>query len=977
MPSAEQRKSLSPSKLFSLLFLIAAVVAVLFLPPISLADRLFHINYEPVGPESRTFQTDDGAQITFLPSEANQSAWVKVESVPDTSLLPSDSPLLTAINNIPMDRTVESPLYYIQYSGDPPKSVILTIPMAKGEESGDRRDLYAWDGKSWQWLPSHQSKMKQVVEAEANFLPENVAIMQSQPSSSDLAVDYDQHTLLPDNIADTLVEINPQGFYLKSGGQISDNAIQIPSEIQSAEIAVIPTLKNQNEVGVIDAALVNPLLSDSEMGKRHIKSIVDLVENGEYQGVDLDYRGIHPDLQEEYIAFLAALRQSLPENKQLSVRVELPQQLSTGAWDTGAYDWQAIGRLANVVKLPALPNPDAYRPAGRMEDMLDWAVSQINRDKIQIIYRANSTAWVDGKLQDIDDQKIFEQLGEVITLNNFEVINPDQQIDFTLSGQQATTGIHIDEASGTYWFGFLDNDNRHHTIYLANPATLVDILNLASRHNLQGVVIQNANTNDQLWQIVQNYSNGNSIPASADSEYSVAWRVQTEDGQVVTEETVDLQSPNYQWTAPEEGGVFEVAAGISSSQNPTPISQGQIAVLVATPTPTPSPTFTATPIPSPTATSTPTATPTATPQPTATAKPVQAIAAPPVAAPQPPALPPVNIPFGYGIQADPRGNTAWNIEHIKEMGFNWVKFQMAWKDVESAPGDFSWAMWDQLIDAYAANGIQVLLSIPKSPDWARPPDDDKSVEGPPQDPNQYAAFVGNVAGRYRGRVQAIEVWNEQNLWYEAGGLGRINAANYVQLLQLSYRTIKDANPDMIVVSGALTPAGNVGEAAVDDIIYLQQMYDNGAKGFFDALGAHPSGYNCPAKADWRTVSDSTAMSFRGTFENRHHSWCFRGTMEGYREVMLANGDNKAIIPTEFGWAVSGNPKPGYEYARDNTPEEQAQWIVEAYEMGKEWGWSGPMFLWNLDYGVTAPNTELAGFGILNTPAYNAMVTMPK
>jgi hypothetical protein len=227
-------------------------------------------------------------------------------------------------------------------------------------------------------------------------------------------------------------------------------------------------------------------------------------------------------------------------------------------------------------------------------------------------------------------------------------------------------------------------------------------------------------------------------------------------------------------------------------------------------------------------------------------------------------------------------------------------------------------------------------------------------------------------------VQAIEIWNEQNLWYEAGGVGRINAANYVQLLQASYRTIKAVNPQMIVVSGALTPAGNVGDVAVDDIDYLNQMYANGAKGFFDALGAHPSGYNCPANGDWRTVADSTAVNFRGPFQNRHHSWCFRGTMEGYREVMVANGDGqKAIIPTEFGWAVSGNPQPGYEYARDNTPEEQAQWITEAFQMGKEWGWVGPMLLWNLDYGVTAPGTELAGFGILNTPAYHALANMPK
>ncbi len=101
-------------------------------------------------------------------------------------------------------------------------------------------------------------------------------------------------------------------------------------------------------------------------------------------------------------------------------------------------------------------------------------------------------------------------------------------------------------------------------------------------------------------------------------------------------------------------------------------------------------------------------------------------------------------------------------------------------------------------------------------------------------------------------------------------------------------------------------------------------------------------------------------------------------MERYRQVMVANGDaGKRIWPTEFGWASTPNPHPGYEYARDNTPEEQAQFIVQAYQMAKAWGWVGPMFLWNLDYNVTQPSTELAAFGIMGRPAQDALARMPK
>lgn len=338
------------------------------------------------------------------------------------------------------------------------------------------------------------------------------------------------------------------------------------------------------------------------------------------------------------------------------------------------------------------------------------------------------------------------------------------------------------------------------------------------------------------------------------------------------------------------------------------------------------------------------------------------------------------VPFDYGIQADPNGDAELNISSIEELGFEWVKFQMAWKTVELSEGNYDWAAWDQVIDAYAAKNIKVMLSIVKAPDWARPADDDKMVEGPPADPAQYAEFVALVAERYRGKVQAIEIWDEQNLWYKAGGKGRLNAANYVQLLQQAYPAIKAVNPEMLVISGGLTPAGNVDDLAIDDVEYLEQMYASGVKGYFDALGAHPAGYNCPALADWRTITaeEAGADSFLEPFINRHHSWCFLGTLEAYREVMIANGDSgKTIAITEFGWAVGDSPQPGYMYALDNTPVERARWLVEAYQWGKKQGWVGPMILWNLDYSLTTPVTELGYFSIYYTSAYDALVKMPK
>ncbi|GIK37438.1 MAG: hypothetical protein BroJett011_12710 [Chloroflexota bacterium] len=963
------------------------LLSVLLFPPLSLADRLLSLGYERIDARGGAIRGPDGVQIAFLPAGIKGSTWVKLEVAPDPLFLASaaDRELRAAAGRIPSHLAVTGPLYRFKHRGAAPAAVVLTIPLPAEAGQAHILDLYTWTGQAWEWLPHRQIPAKNVIEAELAFLPQVVAVMRTQALKPSLSTNISVDPALSAEVKDLFTEIT--GLVLDANGHLTGDPAEIALALPNTDLAVIPTLRNWDECHPIYSNPIDALLIDPELRQRHNKAIVKIVQSQGYQGIELDYRGLNPDLRQEYTTLVTELRQELPADKRLYVQVELPRQMSTGTWDTGAYDWTAIGRLADGLKLPAPADPKAYAPKGQMETLLDWAVGQVNRYQLQLLFYANSTEWINGTPScNLNYREALDRLGDVTMVTPYDIIQPGQQVEFTLAGLPASTGVQVDQTNGTYWFAYLDRDNHHHTIYLENAASLSDTLQLAAQYHLRGVDIRGLpdQTNQApIGAIVQKFLGP--AASSVESRYAVAWRVQARDGRMMARATVDLSQPNYQWQAPEAGGVFEVAASISSSQHTTTVPRGSVVILVATPTSTPSPTPTPTPTftPSPTLppTSAPSPTPTPTPESSAASelKPVQRTAPQPQrVALAPPAVASVKVPFGYGLQADPRGDTGANINHLHALGFTWVKLQMPWKDVEPSPGNYNWGLWDEIINAYSANGIQVLLSIPKAPDWARPPDDDKSVEGPPQDPGQYAGFVARVADRYRGKVQAIEIWNEQNLWYEAGGAGRINPANYVQLLQLSYQAIKAANPDMIVVSGALTPAGSVGDLAVDDLDYLNQMYANGVKGFFDALGAHPSGYNCPANGDWRTVQDPTAVNFHGPFNNRHHSWCFRGTLEGYREVMVAHGDGqKAIVPTEFGWAVSGQPQLGYEYARDNTPEEQAQWIVEAYQMAKSWGWVGPMFLWNLDYGVTAPGTELANFGILNTPAYNALTTMPK
>ncbi|MCS7001677.1 MAG: hypothetical protein NZ518_02395 [Dehalococcoidia bacterium] len=356
------------------------------------------------------------------------------------------------------------------------------------------------------------------------------------------------------------------------------------------------------------------------------------------------------------------------------------------------------------------------------------------------------------------------------------------------------------------------------------------------------------------------------------------------------------------------------------------------------------------------------------------APPAQPASAPPSASATGPRFPGV----GYGMQVD-SANLDDGIRLTRAAGFTWVKLQVRWYRHEPAKGRIDWAEIDRLVTSAA--GLRLMLSVVGAPNWARPQNTDFNVPGPPANPNDYADFVTALLRRHPGRVHAIEVWNEPNVEYEWGGRGgRLSAAQYVALLRTAYTAIKRVDPSVVVVSAGLAPTGvNDGDIAIDDVVFLQQMYQAGLREVSDAIGAHPSGFNNPPD-DWIDRRSVPTTSFKG-----HGSYYFR-RFEEFRRVMVANGDSaKQIWLTEFGWASSPQPPAKFAYARDNTEEQQAQYLVRAFQIAREAGYIGPMFVWNLNFAKHAEPDDRWGkqaFAILDRlnqprPAYRALAAMPK
>ncbi len=362
----------------------------------------------------------------------------------------------------------------------------------------------------------------------------------------------------------------------------------------------------------------------------------------------------------------------------------------------------------------------------------------------------------------------------------------------------------------------------------------------------------------------------------------------------------------------------------------------------------------------------PTALPTATNTPERSIAVAQADTNP--TATSPPATPlPINdtgfhagIQVQYSITFNSDFQRGW-FNDVRGMGLDWFKQQVRWEDIEKEPGVYDWAKLDLTLPLASELGMKALLSVVTAPDWTREPGVNLEEEGPPADPQAFANFLTAMLQRYPGMIHAIEVWNEQNIvreWTTSNGL---NAGDYVMLLQTAYTTIKNIDPGIIVISGALSPGGGWSEegvtTAVDDFVFMDQLIAAGMLNYTDCVGAHHNGYNISPSVTWDAVPDDPTATYRGPFDNPHHSWSFRSTLQTYADkIAVAGGDQKLCV-TEFGWAtvedLEGPPRPGFEFAIDNTLEEQAEWTVEALNNMEEWGIVWIATIWNLNYAPQA------------------------
>ncbi|MGA9348467.1 MAG: hypothetical protein WBW48_06645, partial [Anaerolineae bacterium] len=581
-----KRKWISRIMNFGLIPLL--VLAALLLPPISIKDRILEVGYTTINQDNWWVENPDGTRLEIPPAEMSGSVKVKLTPVPRPDFLQKSAgkELAEAAEAIPANLDMRSPFYQITLRGKMPSAAILTVPIPNDAEPYHTLDLYTWTGEEWQWLPGHVIAEDDTIVARLSSVPSSVVVMQTKPVPPSVSTELSSGDAVPPEAGEVLAGLNPQGLCLGDGGGIEGDIESLRQAGEMTSCAILPTLRNWSEQDGIRDDLVNNMLNNVELREKHIATIVGLAVDSACGGIDIDYRGINVELRDVFSLFISELAERLHENgRLLTLWVTPPSQRAGGGWETGAYDWRTLGRAVDVLKIPVPDDPMAYAPGGWMESLLDWAVGEVNRYKIQPVISTYSLERVGDIITSTPYIETLAPLVQIAVEAEDPTIDPGERVILALATLEESGGLNFDQATQTYWFNYTDEGGEQCTVWLGSAECIAHKLELIAQYNLRGVTIANLldqGNDERVWEVVRQFRE--LTAPSVESRFELIWTVEDATGKL-SKTMKPLSDPRYVWTAGEPGD-YAFAVDISTDGGRTVSRRGGTSLRVLEPTPT-------------------------------------------------------------------------------------------------------------------------------------------------------------------------------------------------------------------------------------------------------------------------------------------------------------------------------------------------------------------------------------------------------
>jgi|GEM_PF-2082209 len=223
---------------------------------------------------------------------------------------------------------------------------------------------------------------------------------------------------------------------------------------------------------------------------------------------------------------------------------------------------------------------------------------------------------------------------------------------------------------------------------------------------------------------------------------------------------------------------------------------------------------------------------------------------------------------------------------FRNRNIEWVRITIPWRDVNPSQGSWTWGGIDTMVNAHYAQGNKILAILSTAPTWAG---SNSHGTRPPADTSLWSEFVRRAAIRYRGKIQAYEIWNEPNFGDVGTGVGwdgplfPSTLPTYAAYVRAAGIEINANDPQALVV-GPVT-SSRPDSKTVEVFRSLEEVKFSGlnASHWIDVVSFHANGESDISSSDvWSRISSQLS-----TLRNRNPS-----------------NLNKPVWITEYGWATS-------------------------------------------------------------------------
>lgn len=161
---------------------------------------------------------------------------------------------------------------------------------------------------------------------------------------------------------------------------------------------------------------------------------------------------------------------------------------------------------------------------------------------------------------------------------------------------------------------------------------------------------------------------------------------------------------------------------------------------------------------------------------------------------------------------------------MEKVGATWARTTFRWDSINPAPDEWDFSRFDNLIDLADQNGARVIATLGYDVGWIHREGEPRRRINPEQLP-YFLEYVRRTVERYRGRVDAWEIWNEPNVIFWKG-----SDEDFVRLSLESARLIRELDPETPILAGDTFRVG---------ARLIRKLADAGVFEYADALSFHP------------------------------------------------------------------------------------------------------------------------------------------